>query len=196
MNAVAWAAPDLLVCAVDDTGALYLGEVTADGSYTSTQRIEIATPSPLWLARGGGDAMVALCGASLPVLLRLNVDLQRRCVGSTTAYSLDAPAACIATAVASPASTNVFVVDALGISRYSMDHDGASYTAESARVRVFGTCSAPDVSNARPQVADVPAQAASDERTLALFSSKFDEIKRLLLQSRQEVRSDWGPAVV
>ena len=32
-------------------------------------------------------------------------------------------------------------------------------------------------------------QAATAERMAALFSSKFDEIKRLVLQSRAEVRS-------
>ena len=137
VNAVAWATNDILVCAVDDTMALYLGEVMADGSYTSTQRIEIATPSPLWLAPScGGDAMVALCGASVPILLRLNVDLQRRCVGSTTAYSLDAPAASLAIVV-NPACSNAFVVDALGMSRYTIEHTGETAVATvSSRVRI------------------------------------------------------------
>ena len=137
VNSVAWATNDIIVCAVDGTMALYLGEVMADGSYTSTQRIEIATPSPLWLAPGcGGDAMVALCGASVPILLRLNVDMQRRCVGSTTAYSLDAPAASLAIVV-NPACTNAFVVDALGISRYTIEHTGeTAVSTVSSRVRI------------------------------------------------------------
>ena len=194
VNACTWAANDLLVCAVDDTGALYLGEVAADGAYTSTQRIAIASPTAFWLASGGvGDAMIALCGVAAPVFLRLNVDLQRRCVGSTTTYSLDAPAACIATAAASNARTNAFVVDALGISRYVIEDVGetaSALTTESCRVRLIPLSiralhSRPD---AAPQVADVHTDAATNERVVAMFSSKFDEIKRIVLHSRAEVR--------
>lgn len=187
VNAVAWASHDLLVCAVDNTAALYLGELTADGVYTSTQRIEIASLSALWLAPagGGGDTVVALCGIAAPVILRLNVDLQRRCVGSTTMYSLEAAAVGFATVVASPSRTDAFVVDALGISRYFIEHVG-----EAAPVRLGMICFSGVVRTpyAELQVSDGSSYAATDERIVALLSSKFDDIKRLVLQSRAEVR--------
>lgn len=142
VNAVAWASHDLLVCAVDNTAALYLGDLTADGVYTSTQRIEIASPSALWLAPagGGGDTVVALCGIAAPVILRLNVDLQRRCVGSTTMYSLEAAAVGFATVVASPSRTDAFVLDALGISRYFIEHVVIEHVGEAAPVRLGMVC--------------------------------------------------------
>lgn len=154
MNAVSWASDDVLVCAVDHTGALFIGEVTPDGKYMSTQRVEIAAPSPLWLVPGSGDSFIALCGASAPVMLRLNVDVQRRCIDSTTTYALDAPATCLAM-VAGRARTDAFVVDTLGISHYVIDdaaETAADFTTESEpsddrvcfHVRHFGTrCSEP-----------------------------------------------------
>ena len=69
----------------------------------------------------GEGGFLALCGITRPIMLLLNIDGLSRCIHSTTAYSLDAPAVSLAAGVPRRGGFDVFVVDSAGISRYAID---------------------------------------------------------------------------
>ena len=118
VDSMAWAGDRTLVCALDNSSALYLGVVLQGGDFDLRQRVEIASPSPLRLVSFMDGDFVALCSTTLPLMLQVQVDAARQCISGTASYSLAAPVLDVAIASAADnCSWDAFVVDALGVSR-------------------------------------------------------------------------------
>ena len=120
MSAVTWAHDDILVFAAGDstsTTALHVGEVTPEGCYVPSQRVDIASASPFRLVSGGAGHFVALCFDVLPMILCLRFDAHLRRIASTSTYSLEAPVASVAAADSYQSCMIAFLTDELGIAQ-------------------------------------------------------------------------------